>query len=31
LAPPSDLWTPLIDTKDGLKATAEWYRSQQWL
>ena len=31
LAPPRDLWTPMIDTKQGLQATAEWYRSQQWL
>lgn len=31
LAPPPNLWTAAIDTHDGLKATAEWYRSQQWL
>jgi uncharacterized protein YbjT (DUF2867 family) len=31
LAPPSDLWTASVQTEKGLKATAEWYRSQQWL
>lgn len=26
LAPPTALWSPSIDTREGLKATAEWYR-----
>ena len=29
--PPPALWTPRIETADGLKATAEWYRQQGWL
>lgn len=29
--PPSRLWRPLIATREGLKATAEWYRDNQWL
>jgi nucleoside-diphosphate-sugar epimerase len=31
LAPPDALWTPAIDTREGLKATAEWYRSNRLL
>lgn len=31
LSPPRELWRPGIDTRAGLKATAEWYRSEQWL
>ena len=27
LRPPEGLWTPAIETRDGLKATAEWYRT----
>ncbi len=30
-APPAALWTPSIDTRDGLKATARWYKAQGWL
>lgn len=30
-APPSKLWQPEIDTLDGLKQTAEWYKAQGWL
>jgi nucleoside-diphosphate-sugar epimerase len=30
-APPADLWRPEIDTVHGLKATADWYRTQGWL
>ena len=30
-APPEGRWTPRIDTREGLKATAEWYRQQGWL
>lgn len=30
-APPRTLWAPALDTRAGLKATAEWYRSQKWL
>lgn len=29
--PPEDLWTPQIPTRDGLKATARWYRDSRWL
>jgi uncharacterized protein YbjT (DUF2867 family) len=29
--PPETLWTPVIRTVTGLKATAEWYQSQGWL
>lgn len=28
---PAEFWTPWIDTRDGLKATAQWYREQGWL
>lgn len=31
LAPPAKLWRAAIDTHDGLKQTADWYRSQEWL
>ena len=31
LAPPADLWAPAIDTRDGLRATAEWYRRERLL
>lgn len=31
LAPPRKLWAPAIDTDAGLRTTAEWYRSHQWL
>ncbi len=31
LAPPPALWTPAIDTRDGLKATAQWYREEHLL
>lgn len=27
LAPPPALWAPAIDSSDGLRATAEWYRT----
>jgi nucleoside-diphosphate-sugar epimerase len=29
--PPPSLWTPLIPTPDGLKATVDWYRAKGWL
>ena len=29
--PPSDLWHPRIETTQGLKATADWYREAGWL
>ena len=29
--PPSALWKPQIATRDGLKATARWYKAQDWL
>lgn len=29
--PPASLWQPLIATEEGLKATAEWYRDNNWL
>ena len=30
-APPCQRWTPAVPTRDGLKATAGWYREQGWL
>lgn len=30
-APPPELWRPAIETKRGLRETAEWYRAQGWL
>ncbi|MGD9472133.1 MAG: NAD-dependent epimerase/dehydratase family protein [Novosphingobium sp.] len=29
--PPAALWTPRIETREGMKATARWYRAQGWL
>lgn len=29
--PPAALWTPQVPTRDGLKATAKWYREKGWL
>lgn len=29
--PPEALWKPRIETRAGLKATAQWYRAQGWL
>lgn len=29
--PPPDLWHPRIETRQGLAATAEWYREQGWI
>ena len=28
---PPQLWQPKIDTAEGLKQTAEWYRTEGWL
>ncbi|MFM5918299.1 MAG: NAD-dependent epimerase/dehydratase family protein [Novosphingobium sp.] len=28
---PADLWKPEIATREGLKATAKWYRDNKWL
>jgi nucleoside-diphosphate-sugar epimerase len=28
---PPELWRPTIDTRQGLKDTADWYRAQGWL
>ena len=28
---PSELWRPAIDTAEGLKETADWYRAEGWL
>lgn len=28
---PAELWRPAIDTQQGLKETADWYRLQGWL
>lgn len=28
---PAALWRPRIETRQGLKATAQWYREQKWL
>lgn len=30
-APPAALWQPIINTRDGLKTTARWYKAQGWL
>ncbi len=30
-APPAELWSARIDTREGLKATAAWYRENKWL
>jgi uncharacterized protein YbjT (DUF2867 family) len=30
-APPAALWSPMIQTRDGLKSTARWYKAQGWL
>ena len=29
--PPASLWKPGIETREGLKATARWYREKGWL
>jgi hypothetical protein len=29
--PPIGLWRPKIDTRSGLRATAQWYRQAGWL
>ena len=29
--PPHDLWQPRIETREGLKATARWYRENGWV
>ena len=29
--PPRSLWRPEIPTREGLKATAEWYRENRWI
>lgn len=29
--PPAALWQPMIPTREGLKATADWYRENNWL
>ena len=31
LAAPPELWRPRIDTLQGLKATADWYREKGWV
>ena len=31
LAPPADLWRPEIETRAGLRATAEWYSANRFL
>jgi nucleoside-diphosphate-sugar epimerase len=28
---PASVWEPLVETRTGLKATAEWYQSEGWL
>ncbi|MEO1731656.1 MAG: NAD(P)-dependent oxidoreductase, partial [Pseudomonadota bacterium] len=30
-AVPSEIWGPKIDSEEGLKATAEWYKAEGWL
>lgn len=29
--PPHALWQPRVPTRDGLKATAKWYRENKWI
>lgn len=29
--PPAGLWRPRVDTRSGLRATAQWYRQAGWL
>jgi len=29
--PPASLWQPKIPTREGLRATAQWYRDNKWL
>lgn len=29
--PPESLWEPQVPTREGLRATAEWYRENRWL
>jgi nucleoside-diphosphate-sugar epimerase len=29
--PPAELWKSRVETREGLKATAEWYRAEGWL
>ncbi len=29
--PPPDLWSPQVDTREGLARTATWYRDEHWL
>ena len=29
--PPPDIWQPQVETRAGLKATADWYRAERWL
>ena len=29
--PPHELWQPQIETREGLKATARWYRENRWV
>jgi nucleoside-diphosphate-sugar epimerase len=30
-AVPKDIWEPKIDSEEGLKATADWYKTEGWL
>lgn len=29
--PPAGMWQPQVETREGLRATAAWYRAQGWL
>jgi uncharacterized protein YbjT (DUF2867 family) len=29
--PPESLWRPVVRTREGLKATAQWYRANGWI
>ena len=29
--PPHELWQPRIETREGLKQTARWYRENRWV
>jgi hypothetical protein len=30
-AVPAEIWRPLIDTREGMKRTAAWYRRNGWV
>jgi nucleoside-diphosphate-sugar epimerase len=30
-AVPAEIWQPRIETREGLRSTAQWYRDNKWL